>query len=185
MSGFIHNDVKPANLLIGAKGSMEEQQQLHLIDFGLTTRRDDTAPPDAPGDKSARVGTPMYASIAAHEGRVTRPVDDVEALVYCLAFLASGGLPWQHKPHSRALFIKRRMLTDGCEVMTDSCAAHDLTEEVQSDETAGALQALWAIVVEAHETGEELDYGACRQALGGPAWDGEGAMEEPRYAWEG
>jgi hypothetical protein len=36
----------------------------------------------------APVGTLLYASVAAHEGRVrTRPVDDLESLAYMTAFL--------------------------------------------------------------------------------------------------
>jgi len=176
-AGYAHNDMKPANLLLGAEGGSREAE-LHLIDFGLASAlgADNMRETDGPneavfssqggGSKVERVGTPMYASIAAHEGRRTRAVDDVESLVYCLAFLAAGHLPWERKPHSRALFWKRKMVTDGCEVLTDSCAAERLTEEIHSTEAAMALQALWAQVVECHSTAAAVDYEACLAALG-------------------
>ena len=164
-AGFVHNDLKPSNVLLG------EDDEPRLIDFGLATHvateDADGGSPTAPVDKGARVGTPLFASIAGHEGRRTRAADDVESLVYCLAFLASGGLPWQHKRHAKALAMKRRMVTDGCELMTDSCAAERLTEDVHSRETADALQALWAEVVVCHEAGDDVDYDACLAALRG------------------
>ena len=98
-------------MLLGANG------EPRLIDFGLwplathtvaAAAGADGGSPAAPADKEARVGTPLYASIAGHEGRPTRAADDVESLVYCLAFLASGGLPWRHKRHAQVLAMKRR-----------------------------------------------------------------------------
>ena len=35
-------------------------------------------------------GTPLFASLAEHQGRPTRPIDDIESLWYSLAFLAHG-----------------------------------------------------------------------------------------------
>eukprot|EP00966_Prymnesium_polylepis_P293462 6777960-Prymnesium_polylepis.1 len=78
-----------------------------------------------------------------------------------------GRLPWQHKRHSRAAFMKRRMLTDGCELLTDSCAADIFFDDVQSLETADALQALWAEVVACHVAELNVNYDACVAALGG------------------
>ena len=46
--------------------------------------------------------TPAFASVAQLEGRPTNPVDDMESLWYCLAYLeASGGtasLRWAYEP---------------------------------------------------------------------------------------
>ena len=38
LAGFVHNDVKPANVLLG-KGAEVEPRRLHLIDFGSCTSR--------------------------------------------------------------------------------------------------------------------------------------------------
>ena len=47
------------------------------------------------------VGSQLYASIAAHEGRQTSASSDIEAVVYLLAFLASGSLPWSGISYDR------------------------------------------------------------------------------------
>lgn len=155
-AGFVHNDLKPNNILLGTAGSAASQ--VHLIDFGLATRFDD-------GGIRGERGTPNFASLAAHNGEPTRPRDDLESLVYCLAYLASGKLPWTGKPVSRAAFLKRRMLSDGW--------ATPLTDHVPAQSTAKALQALWDEVVLAHhhetrtndQTVNHVNYDACLLAL--------------------
>ena len=107
----------------------------------------------------------MFASTAVHAGEPPRAVHDVESLVYCLAYLAAGSLPWERKPPRRAAFMKRRMLTDGCSTLLDSCAAERLTENVHAAATVEALQAVWAEVQAAHEDGGSVDYDACLEAL--------------------
>ncbi|KAL1507761.1 hypothetical protein AB1Y20_007371 [Prymnesium parvum] len=173
LAGFLHNDVKPANVCLGPPSS-ERAAMVHLIDFGLATPTNQEAAPAA----SSPIGTPLFASIAAHQGRPTRAVDDVESLVYSLAFVASGYLPWKQKRHSQTLFMKQRMMTDGCEVLTDSCAAHGLTEEIHSSSVAEAIQALWAEVVACQETRAGVDYEKCIAALGGPS------SETVPFEWE-
>ena len=158
-AGFVHNDVKPNNVLLGAPGS-GKAEDVHLIDLGLATRADG---PSLGGGR----GTPLFASVAGHAGEPMRPVHDVESLVYCLAYLASGTLPWERKPPRRAESLKRRMLTDGCSTLTDSCTAERLTEDVHAAETVEALQALWTEVVAGHENGGQVDYAACEAALSG------------------
>lgn len=159
-AGFVHNDVKPDNVLYGASGGPAEGV-VHLIDFGLATGVDNAI---GLGER----GTPLFASAAAHDGLPTRPVHDVESLVYCLAYLAAGSLPWERKPARRAAFLKRKMLTDGCSTLVDSCASERLTEDVHAAETVEALQLVWQEVVAAQpENGAPLDYEACLRALGG------------------
>lgn len=158
--GFVHNDVKPANVLLGAPGGARADT-VHLIDFGLATGVSNAV---GLGER----GTPNFASAAAHDGLPTRPVHDVEALVYTLAFLAAGTLPWERKPPKRAAFLKRKMLADGCSTLVDSCAADVwLTDDVHAAETVEALQALWHEVVSAYDAPPSaLDYDACLAALG-------------------
>ena len=80
---LVHNDLKPGNLLFGCYGTGREDQ-VHIIDFGGVTRggeaRDDCDVDDVlqtGQDFTCGGGTPLFASLAAMEGRPTRPVDDL------------------------------------------------------------------------------------------------------------
>lgn len=137
MRGWVHNDIKPGNILLGAEGTSRERE-LYLVDFGMATRRHDEldglASDRAVPSAAARVGSHLYASLTAHEGRPTRPVDDMESLVYVLCFLATGRLPWQGERREHVAQLKRRMRTDGCSSMGEG------------SEASRELQALWSAV---------------------------------------
>lgn len=77
-AGFVHRDIKPGNFC-----------DHKLIDFGLcrslrSPRR------RGPGFR----GTLRYASLGAHAGRELGIEDDLVSLVYVIAEMASGRLPW-------------------------------------------------------------------------------------------
>ena len=173
----MHNDVKPANFLLGRPGDAREAM-VHLIDFGLaSTATSESSGGAPPPPRTEPVGTPLFASVAAHDASPTAPVDDLESLVFTLAFLASGSLPWDQRRPEKAASMKRRLHSDGCEVLGEWCATHMLTEEVQSTAVANALQALWAEVTACRAGGEtgSVDYGACAVALGDGACADGGA----------
>jgi len=177
LAGFVHNDIKPSNVLLGARSS-SQPAQLHLIDFGSVTRAVDfpaleNLPHVAPG----AIGTVLFASVAADDGcnRPLRPADDIEGLVYVLSYLATGTLPWDgKKPEALATGIKANLLAN-------STSAAELTGDLECAETAAALDELWAQVRRCHAddspTVDEVDYNACLAALGGKSFEEDAEAE--------
>ena len=97
-----------------------------------------------------------------------RPVDDIESLVYTLAYLAAGGLPWDDLPEPEVAELKKRAITEGSHVFTDT---------IHSATVATALQAMWVEVMRCRGDGREpvgspsraanVDYDVCIAALRG------------------
>ena len=166
LEGFVHNDLKPANLLLGP-GPREQSTRLHLIDFGSCTQTEahvrangEVLPPSR-----GAIGTLSFASLAADDpsrGRPMRPADDVEGLVFTLAYLTRGSLPWQGKPDLAAAWKPGLLET--------SDAAAELTADIPCATATAALEALLAELRRCHADGAELSYDACLAALGGETW---------------
>ena len=102
----------------------------------------------------------------------------LQALVYTLAFLAVGSLPWTDQSYSCAVRMKQQMLTDGSGVLTDACPISDLMRDGHCPDVADALRMLWAEVVRGQGRGHghgrdaRIDYEACLATLGGGIEDG-------------
>ncbi len=78
--GWVHRDVKPANLFLRKDGSIA------LGDFGTACRRDAVDP----SPLRAVVGTPLYAAPEQSEGAPAHPSADVYGLGVCLYEMLCG-----------------------------------------------------------------------------------------------
>lgn len=87
--GIIHRDVKPANVLFDFHTGDETSQTITIIDLGMATHWPQTRCP------MALVGSPAYASFAAHMCEPPAPIQDIESASYTALFVREGGeLPW-------------------------------------------------------------------------------------------
>ena len=93
--GYLHNDIKAQNMLLGYGGSKEND--VYLVDFGLVSkyhRGEDKQHIDyKPDPRFAHDGTIEYLSRDAHIGTKARR-SDLEILGYNLIHWLSGHLPW-------------------------------------------------------------------------------------------
>lgn len=88
--GWLHLDIKPANIVAAGIKSASGRPSCHVIDFGHARRW-----PDEDSASSHRiVGTARFASLANHLGEPLGRRDDLESLALSLAFLHQGRLPW-------------------------------------------------------------------------------------------
>jgi len=102
--GVLHRDVKPANVLVDFIALMQQTSSnsnsnsnrgaLKLIDLGLATPF--TKGLESLGRRpSALIGSPAYASMAAHACAPPAPEQDMESACYVSLFMQRGGnVPW-------------------------------------------------------------------------------------------
>jgi serine/threonine protein kinase len=91
---LVHRDLKPANFLIGLG---ENQNIIHLIDFGVTKQYCDyQTRVHRPYRKSTGiVGTVLYKSFNTHRNIEESRRDDLESLGFVLMYFLRGSLPWE------------------------------------------------------------------------------------------
>eukprot|EP00930_Biecheleria_cincta_P101082 TRINITY_DN9270_c0_g2_i5.p1 TRINITY_DN9270_c0_g2~~TRINITY_DN9270_c0_g2_i5.p1 ORF type:complete len:321 (+),score=42.78 TRINITY_DN9270_c0_g2_i5:119-1081(+) len=90
----IHRDLKPENFVIGLGTRVN---QIHLIDFGLSTLFlcNKSQQHITYKENQCLIGTARYASVNAHLGIQQSRRDDLEAVGYILMYFLRGSLPWQ------------------------------------------------------------------------------------------
>jgi len=86
--GVVHRDIKPANILFDIDGD-NQSNALTIIDLGMATWLPQTRRP------TALVGSPAFASFAAHACEPPAPAQDMESAAYTALFVREGGeVPW-------------------------------------------------------------------------------------------
>ena len=164
-AGFVHNDVKPANILLGAgEAQLKRLSSVHLIDFGSCTRVPSHTAPLVSDEFNGwgastrgHIGSLRFASVAADardEDTSMHPADDIESLVYTLAYLATATLPWDGQPDALMTSTKRELLTNGT-------MAAALTDGVKCERTAAALRELYAEARRCRGSAAGVNYQTC------------------------
>jgi tau tubulin kinase len=105
--GYVHRDVKPSNITVAPRGSGAGSgtRELLLIDLGLAKKFEtkeareasarDREEGEAADERVAFRGSTTYASVNAHAGIEQGPRDDLWSLLYALAEMHEGTLPWR------------------------------------------------------------------------------------------
>ena len=98
--GYIHNDLKPENLLIS-----QDLETVNLIDFGFSEpylNKDGTHKPSQ--YQPIFKGNLLYCSTNACSAKGKSRRDDVQSLLHVLSFILNDNLPWCK--HSRMPSMK-------------------------------------------------------------------------------
>ena len=98
--GYIHNDLKPDNVMIGDPEDPESFYQIHLIDFGLSTKflNEDGSHVKQHNDVNFR-GNTIFSSKNAFMGITLSRRDDIISLVYMLIYFIHSDLTWIERGH--------------------------------------------------------------------------------------
>ena len=97
-AGFLHRDVKPQNFLLAKKGG--SHTDVWAVDFGLAKAFRGIEGAHLPycDNKRGLTGTPRFASTFTQRGEESSRRDDLESMMFVLAYLYRGMLPWQKVP---------------------------------------------------------------------------------------
>ena len=94
--GIVHRDLKPANIVFSGNPWSDESCHVMICDFGLAkgfVTDENTHLPKSSGKRM--VGSIRYAGIDVHRGFGVSRRTDAESLLYSLAQIYLGNVPWQ------------------------------------------------------------------------------------------
>ncbi|EFP07638.1 hypothetical protein CRE_26247 [Caenorhabditis remanei] len=110
-TGYVHRDVKPANMCFGIYPS--SRHILILLDFGLVRRyKLDSGEWREPRVRAGFRGTTRYVSIRVHRRCEQSPYDDLVSVMYTSYELLSGELPWKHLEKSEEVLQLKEIMTE-------------------------------------------------------------------------
>ncbi|KAG9396013.1 Protein kinase domain [Carpediemonas membranifera] len=109
--GYLHRDVKPANLAVDSS-----RQRLYMIDFGLSRKyvTQYLGKPAPPRTNVGFRGSYYYCSVNAHTEADLTIKDDFYSLLFSLIEIHKGALPWSGvREKSQIEKIKRHAVESG------------------------------------------------------------------------
>jgi len=110
---LIHRDIKPDNFLFGLNA---KSSQLYLIDFGFCKTYISNDLHIKMRNTNNLIGTPIYASINAHNLLELSRRDDMESLAYMLIFFYSGKLDWQYDYSTDSIIKKKEEIINSINI---------------------------------------------------------------------
>ena len=124
--GYIHNDIKPENILIGNNENDLRSNKIYLIDFGIATPFWNFKNNKHLKIKTTNVpfnGTFRFSSSNHHcNGFSTSRRDDLESLIYLAIYLLCGKLPWVKNRNN--IMTKQEILTK-TKMLKQKSSPHD------------------------------------------------------------
>ncbi|CAI2343609.1 unnamed protein product [Caenorhabditis sp. 36 PRJEB53466] len=110
-TGYVHRDVKPANMCFGVYP--QTCHTLILLDFGLVRRyKTETGEWREPRLRAGFRGTTRYVSIRVHRRCEQAPYDDIASVMYTSYELLAGELPWKHLEKSEEVLQLKETMTE-------------------------------------------------------------------------
>uniref|UniRef100_A0A0K0DE73 non-specific serine/threonine protein kinase n=1 Tax=Angiostrongylus cantonensis TaxID=6313 RepID=A0A0K0DE73_ANGCA len=106
--GYIHRDIKPGNMCIGA--TPESVRKVYLLDFGLARKFRRNGKVMRRGKVGFR-GTLRYVSLNVHERRDQCACDDLISNFYTMVELAEGNLPWTRLREAEDIARRKRNIS--------------------------------------------------------------------------
>lgn len=134
----VHGDIKPENLLLTKRQGGEVQ----MVDFGEAVRFDDaySATVDDAVSRDAWRGTMLFSSANVDSGSKITFRDDLESVIFTLAYLRTGRLPWNGVIDGadgvvdvRTLASVKRSIDTGMRLITP-LGADELSSELDADD---------------------------------------------------